>query len=60
MIVFIVMKISDFEYGCRKVDAVFKNYEDAEKYIENAGQSEVEFWNGSKEMYYTIDEWDVL
>ena len=60
MTVFIVKKIIDYEYGCRGIEAVFQTYEDAEEYIDNTGmQCEIEFWNGSKEMQYTIDKYEV-
>ena len=61
MVVFIVRQIKDYEYGCRNIEAVFEGYEDAVKYIDSTNnQCEVEFWNGSKEMKYIIDEHIVL
>ena len=60
MVIFIVERLTDFEYGCRSVVAVFERYEDAEEYIENTGnQREVNFWHGGKTMLYAIEEWEV-
>lgn len=59
--VFIVEKITDYEYGCRSVEAVFSDISNAEKYIASTGdQCEVIFWDGSKSMKYKIEEYDVL
>lgn len=57
--VFFVRKIDDEEYGCRNVEAVFSKYEDAEKYIENAGNLKFTFWDKHKEMLYIIEGCDV-
>ena len=60
MIVYIVRKINDYEYGCRNIEAVFEHEEDAKKYIHNTGnQFLYEFWNGSKEWQYIIEEYNV-
>lgn len=60
MIVFIVKKVTDYEYGCRDIEAVFQTYEDAKAYIDNTGmQCDVKFWNGSRKTQYTIDEYEV-
>ena len=56
MTVWVVRKIVDYEYGCRNIEGIFSEPEAAEKYIEDAGnQGEFDFWNGSKEMLYTIE-----
>jgi hypothetical protein len=55
------MKIKDFEYGCRDIVAMYFSEKDAEELIKFMGnQQEVKFWNGSKEMLYTIEEWTIL
>lgn len=36
MCVYIVRKISDHEYGCRNVEAVFSSYESAEAFVQNS------------------------
>lgn len=60
MIVFVVKKIIDYEYGCRDIEKVFQTYEGAEEYIDSTGlQCEIKFWDGSKEMQYIIDECEV-
>ena len=60
MTVFIVEKVTDYEYGCRSIEAVFQTYEGAKEYIDNTGmQCEIEFWDGSKAMQYTIGEYEV-
>ena len=60
MIVFIVEKVIDYEYGCRGIEAVFQTYESAEEYIDNTGmQCAIEFWDGSKTMLYIIGKYEV-
>lgn len=61
MSVYIVEQVTDYEYGCRSIDAVFAKYEDAEEYVKNTNnQCEITFWDGSKEMKYHIEEYEVL
>lgn len=55
----IVRKIDDYEYGHRNIDAVFSEYEDAKKYIDNAGNRKITFWDGHKVMLYTIERYTV-
>lgn len=57
--VYIVRKIEDYEYGHRNIEAVFSEYEDAKKYIDNAGNHEVAFWDRRKIMLYTIERYTV-
>lgn len=60
MTVFIVEKVIDYEYGCSGIEAIFQTYEGAKEYVDNTGmQCEIEFWNGSKTMQYTINEYEV-
>ena len=60
MIVFIVEKVIDYEYGYRGIEAVFQTYESAEEYIDNTGmQCGIEFWDGSKTMQYIINKYEV-
>ena len=61
MNIYVVKKIADFEYGCRDIVAIYFNENDAQEFIKSTGnQQEVKFWNGSKGMLYTIEEWTVL
>ena len=61
MKVYVVQKITDFEYGHREIVAMYFSKKDAEELINFMGnQQEVKFWNGSKEMLYTIEEWTIL
>lgn len=55
----IVRKIDDYEYGHRNIDAVFSKYEDAKKYIDNAGNRKITFWDRHKVMLYTIERYTV-
>lgn len=60
MIVYVVRKIDDYEYGCRNIEGIFSTPEAAESYIESTGnQGEFDFWNGSKEMLYIVEEREV-
>lgn len=56
--VYIVMKICDFEYGCREVDRVFSTENEAKEYVESV-QEDIVFWNGKTHKLYTIEEWEV-
>lgn len=61
MKVYVVKKITDFEYGCRDIVAIYFSEKDAKEFIKSLGnQQEVQFWNDSKEMLYIIEEWAVL
>lgn len=60
MKVYLVESITDYEYGCRKVEAVCASEKIAEDYIEkNGGNYDVKFWTGAFIPYYVIDEWVV-
>ena len=59
MKVYLITAICDDEYGNREVVGCFSSYELAEKEIEKRGQEFVDFWDGSIEPYFTIEEWEV-
>lgn len=59
MIVYVVRKIDDYEYGCRNIEGIFFKPEDAEAYINKTGNSVVEFYNGSYEYNYIVEEHEV-
>ena len=60
MLVYLVEKIYDFEYGCRKVVKVFNNEESARNYVnEQPDIGDVEFWNGENIPMYEITMFEV-
>lgn len=62
MDVYAVLKIADYEYGCRKVEKLFSTPEKAEEYVENSKDNyDYTFWDGSIEpnliiRTYQLDE----
>lgn len=59
MIIYCVMEIQDYEYGCRDIESVWATYEQAEAHIEELGNKEVTFWNGSTLDKYTVNSYRV-
>ena len=60
MLVYLVEKICDFEYGCRKGVKVFNNEESARNYVnEQPDIGDVEFWNGENIPMYEITMFEV-
>lgn len=60
MLVYLVEKICDFEYGCRKVVKVFNNEESARNYVnEQPDVGDVEFWTGENIPMYEITPFEV-
>ena len=58
MKVYCVMVVSDEEYGCRDVESIWANYEQAEAHIAELGQETLDLWFGDVELY-TIEEYDL-
>ena len=60
MLVYLVEKICDFEYGCREVIKAFNNEESARNYVnEQPDVGDVEFWNGENIPMYEITMFEV-
>ena len=61
MVVWVVMRVCDYEYGCRDVDAVFDNPESANAYVEKQtnGNNELPLWNGCIIDNYSVEPWEV-
>ena len=60
MLVYLVEKICDFEYGCRKVVKVFNNEESARNYVnEQPDVGDVKFWDSTSEPMYEITPFEV-
>ena len=60
MLVYLVEKICDFEYGCRKVVKVFNNEESARNYVnEQPDVGDVKFGDGTSEPMYEITPFEV-
>ena len=60
MLVYLVEKICDFDYGCRKVVKVFNNEESARNYVnEQPDVGDVKFWDGTSEPMYEITPFEV-
>lgn len=59
MVVYVVMVITDYEYGCRSIEKAYATREQAEKAIAKLGQQTVDFWDGSQSPLYTIEELEV-
>lgn len=60
MLVYLVNKICDYEYGCREVVGVFNSIKSAENYInKQPDKGDIKFWDGSKEPMYNIDIFEV-
>jgi len=61
MVVWVVMRVCDYEYGCRDVDAVFDNQESANEYVEKQtnGNNELPLWNGHIIDNYSVEPWEV-
>ena len=55
MEVYCIMKIRDYEYGCREIESIWSTYESAESHVNELGQEEIIFWDDSVESLYTIE-----
>ena len=59
MEVYCIMQIRDYEYGCREIESIWDTYESAESHVNELGQREINFWDGSVEDLYTIECYQV-
>ena len=59
--VWIVMRVCDYEYGCREIDAVFDNLKSANEYVEKHanGNNEMPLWSGRIVDTYVVESWAV-
>lgn len=61
MRVYVVRKISDHEYGCRNIEAVFSTQELAEEYVNNSPDNWIyKFWDGISEPNLLIEDYEVI
>lgn len=61
MVVYVVRKICDYEYGCRNIEAVFSTQEKAEEYVENSPHNQMyEFWDLHSEPNLIIEDYEVV
>lgn len=60
MLVYLVEKICDYEYGCREVVKVFSSEKAARNYINNQpNMGDVMFWDGTNEPMYDVNIFEV-
>lgn len=60
MLVYLVKRICDFEYGCTEVVKVFSSEKAARDYINDQPDvGDVRFWDGSNVPMYHVDMFEV-
>lgn len=59
MLVYLVEKICDFEYGCTEVVKVFSSEKAARDYINDQPDVGVTFWDGSTAPMYDVTMFEV-
>lgn len=57
--VYVVMEVCDYEYGCEEINSVWDSYESANNYISSLNNEEITFYDGHKQPRYAIDTWEV-